>query len=215
MDVRLQLTSDIASVLLPPCSEKSAVAPEAGLRQILIAQQDETLVVGAFGTSGEQLPNFIDAQIVKTVAVQLLEQVRIIDADDLPGRGELAEVRDEGIPKLPTGIAESDANSGTARAFNQIGGLVTGSRQIHGASPQSVTRHVRPLGQHRHRKIGHVEQATLAALRARAERGRRILGTPSVGDNDDSQVAGTDGIEDLDGSAELASVEPEADRIGD
>ena len=60
-----------------------------------------------------------------------------------------------------------------------------------------------------------MESPTLADLKARAERGRRILGTTSVGDNEDSQVAGPNGIEDLDGSAEVASVEPEADRLGD
>ena len=63
--------------------------------------------------------------------------------------------------------------------------------------------------------MGHVKQPTLADLTVRAERGRRILGTASVDDNDDSQVAGPNGIEDLDGSAELTSVEPEADRVGD
>lgn len=60
-----------------------------------------------------------------------------------------------------------------------------------------------------------MELPTLADLKARAERGRRILGTASVADNDDSQVAGADRIEDLDGSAEVASVKPETDRVGD
>jgi hypothetical protein len=63
--------------------------------------------------------------------------------------------------------------------------------------------------------MDNVERPTLADLKARAERGRRILGTASVADNDDSQVAGTNGIEDLDGSAEVASVEPDADRVRD
>jgi len=64
-------------------------------------------------------------------------------------------------------------------------------------------------------KIGHVERPTLADLKARAERGRRVLGTASVDKNHDSQVAGTDGIEDLDGSAEVAPLETDADRVGE
>jgi len=60
-----------------------------------------------------------------------------------------------------------------------------------------------------------VERPTLADLKARAQRGRRILGTASVGENHDPQVAGTNCIEDLDGSSEVTSVEPEADRLGD
>jgi hypothetical protein len=59
------------------------------------------------------------------------------------------------------------------------------------------------------------ERPTLADLKARAERGRRILGTASVDKNDDSQVAGADGIKDLDGVAEVTSVEADADRIRD
>lgn len=64
-------------------------------------------------------------------------------------------------------------------------------------------------------RIENVELPTLADLKARAERGRRILGTASVDENNDSQVAGADGIEDLEGTDEVASVEPEADRVRD
>ena len=64
-------------------------------------------------------------------------------------------------------------------------------------------------------RMGCVERPTLADLKARAERGRRILGSPSVDEHDDPQVAGADGIEDLDGSAEVTSVEPGPDRVGD
>jgi hypothetical protein len=60
-----------------------------------------------------------------------------------------------------------------------------------------------------------VESPTLADLKARAERGRRILGTASVDENHDSQVAGADGVKDLDNSAELAPVETDTDLVGD
>ena len=134
-NIRLQLRNDLAGVLLPPVGKESAVAPETGLRQVFIACQYQMLVVRSLDTITEKSASLSEAQIVEAVTVHLLENGRIADMDNLSGRSELAQVGDEWIPQLPSGVPECDADCGTARGFNQIGGLVSGCRKIHRANP--------------------------------------------------------------------------------
>ena len=111
------------------------MTPKIGLRQVLVTQQDKPFVVGPLSAHGEQLTNPVDTQMVEALAVHLLERRRITQVNHLSGRGELTEIGDDRIPQLPSGVSESYADRGTARGFNQVGGLVAGRREIYRANP--------------------------------------------------------------------------------
>jgi hypothetical protein len=111
------------------------VTPEAGLRKVLVARQDQVFVVGPLNAHREQLRNPIDAQIVETILVHLVECAGIPDCEHLSGRGKLAEVGNDWISQLEAGVSKRDADRGTTRGFNQFSSLIAGSRKVHRADP--------------------------------------------------------------------------------